>query len=59
MAYYVVYDKLSGEIENVVECPEFLAGTIHLDENQSYLRVESQVSPQEYLIIKGSLVLKG
>lgn len=58
MAYYAVYDKSSGEIENVVECPEFLSGTIHVDRNQSYLQVESQVSPQEYLIFKDSLVLK-
>ena len=58
MAYYAVYDKKSGEIENVVECPEFLSDTIHVDGNQSYLQVESQVSPQEYLIFKESLVLK-
>ena len=59
MAYYAVYDKLSGEIENIVECPEFWSDTIHLYGNQSYLQVESQVSPQEYLIFKDSLVLKG
>lgn len=56
MAYYAVYDKLSGEIENMVECPEFLADTIHLDTNQSFIEVGEQVSPQEYLVSDGILI---
>lgn len=58
MAYYVVYDKLTGEIENIVECPEFLVDTIHLDADQSFIKVEEQVSPQKYIVSDGILTQK-
>ena len=29
MAYFAVYDIESGEIQNIIECPEFLSTTIH------------------------------
>ncbi|WP_244782452.1 hypothetical protein [Acinetobacter sp. F-1] len=55
MAYYAVYDKSSGEIENVVECPEFLAETIHLEDSQEYIQVDSQVSPAQFHVRDGEL----
>lgn len=56
MAYFVVYDKESGVIENVVECPEFLATTIHMESNQDYLQVDSLVSEKQFLVIDHLLV---
>ena len=58
MAYFAVYNKQSGVIENVVECPEFLAKTIHLESHQQYLKVESQVSENQYLVIDHLLVFR-
>lgn len=58
MTYFAIYDQKSGEIENVVECPEFLESTIHLEDHQQYLQVESQVSAQQYLVVDRLLVLR-
>lgn len=58
MAYFAIYDQESGEIENVVECPEFLESTIHLEDHQQHLQVEFQVSAQQYVIIDRLLVLR-
>lgn len=58
MAYYAVYNKLSGEIENIVECPDFLADTIYLDDGQSFIKVEEQTSPQKFLVSDGILIQK-
>ena len=58
MSYFAVYDESSGEIQNVVECPDFLADTIHLDSGQSYIKVDQQVSPRKYLVLDRTLILK-
>lgn len=55
MAYYVIYDIETGLIENVVECPEFLAETIHLEDSQEYIQVDSQVSPAQFHVRDGEL----
>lgn len=58
MSYFAVYEESSGEIKNVVECPDFLADTIHLDAGQSFIKVEEQVSPRKYLVSDGILIQK-
>ncbi|MFW2077388.1 hypothetical protein ACG94X_06600 [Acinetobacter sp. ULE_I010] len=58
MAYFAVYDMETGAIHNIVECPEFLAVTIHFDENQNVLQVDRQLSQLNWLILKGELVEK-
>lgn len=56
MAYFAVYDIESGEIQNIIECPEFLSTTIHRDENQQVLKLEQQVSALKYKIIDHQLI---
>ena len=56
MAYFAVYDIESGEIQNIIECPEFLSTTIHRDENQEVLKLEQQVSALKYKIINHQLI---
>ncbi|MDQ8941028.1 hypothetical protein [Acinetobacter soli] len=56
MAYFAVYDIESGEIQNIIECPEFLSTTIHRDENQEVLKLEQQVSALKYKIIDHQLI---
>lgn len=56
MAYFAVYDIESGEIQNIIECPEFLSTTIHRDENQQVLKLELQVSALKYKIIDHQLI---
>lgn len=56
MAYFAVYDIESGEIQNIIECPEFLSTTIHRDENQEVLKLEHQVSALKYKIIDHQLI---
>lgn len=58
MSYFAVYDESSGEIQNVVECPDFLADSIHLDSGQSCIKVDQQVSPRKYLVSDGILIQK-
>jgi hypothetical protein len=55
MAYFAVFDIETGRIENLVECPEFLANSIHLDENQDMIQVESQVSATQYHVVNREL----
>ena len=56
MSYFAVYDIESGEIQNIIECPEFLSTTIHRDENQQVLKLEQQVSALKYKIIDHKLI---
>ncbi|WP_151732508.1 hypothetical protein [Acinetobacter ursingii] len=56
MAYFAVYDTESGEIQNIIECPEFLSTTIHCDENQQVLKLEQQVSALKYKIVNHQLI---
>lgn len=56
MAYFAVYDIESGEIQNIIECPEFLSTTIHRDENQEVLKLEQQVSALKYKIVDHQLI---
>ncbi|KOR15260.1 hypothetical protein ABW55_09545 [Acinetobacter sp. C15] len=56
MAYFAVYDTESGEIQNIIECPEFLSRTIHRDENQQVLELEKQVSALKYKIKDHQLI---
>lgn len=56
MAYFAVYEIESGEIQNIIECPEFLSTTIHRDENQQVLKLEQQVSALKYKIIDHQLI---
>jgi len=56
MAYFAVYDIESGEIQNIIECPEFLSTTIHRHENQQVLKLEQQVSALKYKIIDHQLI---
>lgn len=56
MAYFAVYDIESGEIQNIIECPEFLSTTIHRDQNQQVLKLEQQVSALKYKIIDHQLI---
>ncbi|HFG2494538.1 TPA: hypothetical protein ACNH5N_003071 [Acinetobacter baumannii] len=58
MAYFAVYEVESGEIQNLIECPEFLVETIHLDEGQQFLEVDHQVSTKKYVIKNNVLVLR-
>ncbi len=55
MAYFAVFDVVSGKIENIVECPEFLVTTIHLETTQDVIQVESQVSAAQYHVIDRQL----
>ena len=55
MAYFAVFDIETGRIENFVECPEFLANSIHLEENQDMIQVESQVSATQYHVVNREL----
>lgn len=57
MAYFAVYEVETGEIQNLIECPEFLVESIHLDEGQQFLEVDHQVSANKYLIKDDELVL--
>ncbi|WP_288418918.1 hypothetical protein [uncultured Acinetobacter sp.] len=56
MAYFAVYDIESGEIQNIIECPEFLSTTIQRDENQQVLKLEQHVSALKYKIIDHQLI---
>lgn len=56
MAYFAVYDIESGEIQNIIECPDFLSTIIHCDENQQVLKLEQQVSALKYKIIDHKLI---
>jgi len=56
LAYFAVYDTESGEIQNIIECPEFLSTTIHYAENQQVLKLEQQVSALKYKIIDHQLI---
>ncbi|EHU2649446.1 hypothetical protein [Acinetobacter baumannii] len=58
MAYFAVYEVESGEIQNLIECPEFLVKTIHLEDGQQYLEVDHQVSAKKYLVKNDELVLR-
>lgn len=58
MAYYAVYNVETGEIENMVECPEFLKETIHVDEDQSILEVDSMIQAASYIVKNQKLTLK-
>ena len=55
MAYFAVFDVATGKIENIVECPEFLVTTIHLETTQDVIQVESQVSAAQYHVIDRQL----
>lgn len=56
MAYFAVYDIESGEIQNIIECPEFLSDSIHYQENQDVLQLDHQVSALKYKIIDHKLI---
>lgn len=56
MAYFAVYDIESGEIQNIIECPEFLSNAIHHHANQQVLKLEQQVSALMYKIIDHQLI---
>ena len=56
MAYFAVYETESGEIQNIIECPEFLADSIHRDDNQEVLQLDQQVSALKYKIINHELI---
>ncbi|HHO3503429.1 TPA: hypothetical protein ACRRG1_003800 [Acinetobacter baumannii] len=58
MAYFAVYEVETGEIQNLIECPEFLVETIHLEEGQQFLEVSHQVSAKKYVIKNDELVLR-
>ncbi|MFX7533977.1 hypothetical protein ABTJ29_04060 [Acinetobacter baumannii] len=58
MAYFAVYEVETGEIQNLIECPGFLAETIHLEEGQQFLEVDHQVSANKYLVKNDELVLR-
>lgn len=58
MAYFAVFKVETGEVENIVECPEFLKDTIFLNENERCIQIESQVLASKYLIVNNELVLK-
>ncbi|AWL19438.1 hypothetical protein DIW83_10580 [Acinetobacter nosocomialis] len=58
MAYFAVYEVETGEIQNLIECPEFLVETIHLGNGQQFLQVDHQVSANKYLIKNDELVLR-
>ncbi|HDL2224907.1 hypothetical protein [Acinetobacter baumannii] len=58
MAYFAVYEVETGEIQNLIECPQFLVETIHLDEGQQFLEVDHQVSAKKYVIKNNVLVLR-
>ena len=57
MAYFAVYDVKTGVIENVVECPEFLASTIHIEDYQNILQIDSQISAHNYVVKDNKLML--
>ncbi|MDI1223016.1 hypothetical protein [Acinetobacter sp.] len=56
MAYFAVYQIETGVIQNVVECPDFLESTIHLDHGQDVLKIEGQIVQANYLVINQKLV---
>lgn len=56
MAYFAVYETESGEIQNIIECPEFLSDSIHHDDNQEVLQLDQQVSALKYKIINHELI---
>lgn len=56
MAYFAVYETESGEIQNFIECPEFLSDSIHHDDNQEVLQLDQQVSALKYKIIDHELI---
>ncbi|MCK4095389.1 hypothetical protein [Acinetobacter radioresistens] len=58
MAYYAVYNVETGEIENMVECPEFLKETIHVDEAQSILEVDTMIQAASYIVKNQKLTIK-
>ncbi|OYM94215.1 hypothetical protein [Acinetobacter baumannii] len=58
MAYFAVYEVETGEIQNLIDCPEFLAETIHLEDGQQFLEVDHQVSANKYLVKNDELVLR-
>lgn len=58
MAYFAVYEVKTGEIQNLIDCPEFLVETIHLENGQQFLEVDHQVSANKYVVINDELVLK-
>ncbi|WP_171487950.1 hypothetical protein [Acinetobacter colistiniresistens] len=56
MAYFAVYEQESGVIQNIVECPEFLADRIHLDQDQAVLQIEGQIVQANYLVKNNELI---
>ncbi len=56
MAYFAVYEQESGAIQNIVECPEFLANRIHLDQGQAVLQIEGQIVQANYLVKNNELI---
>lgn len=56
MAYFAVYCIETGVVLNVVECPEFLESTIHVDFGQDVLKIEGQIVQANYLVINQKLV---
>ncbi|WP_171500819.1 hypothetical protein [Acinetobacter guerrae] len=56
MAYFAVYETESGEIQNIIESPEFLAESIHHDEHQEVLQLDQQVSALKYKILNHELI---
>ena len=58
MAYFAIFDTKTGQIENIVDCPNFLKDSIHLECNQEFIEIESQISASKYIVVKSELVLR-
>lgn len=58
MANYAVFNKLTGEISKVVQCPEFLVSSIEYTDDEEVAMIPIEIKDTDYLIIGDELVKK-
>jgi len=56
MAYFAIFDKTTGVIEKVIECPEFLVDRIEYTEQEEIAMIPFEAKDTDYLIIGDELV---
>lgn len=56
MAYFAVFNKKSGVISRIIECPEFLVDRIEYTDPEEIAMIPFEAKDTDYLIIGDELV---
>lgn len=56
--FYIIYDKKSGQIDKMVDMPEFLKHLVSFNENQGVIESHEDINPALFEAENGKLVLR-